>query len=126
MAAKESIANSRILTETALVHLQITRTIIGGGSMAPGAAPVPPSEAFGMNMGYADAEYLVDASGARERILTQGQNQRWVNLAPDQVEALRATPMKTADGAATTWGAFTDQLLDALIVADMAKEVPAP
>lgn len=126
MAAKESITNSRILTETALVNLQISRSIIGGGPMVPGAAPVPPRDAFGLNLSYADTEYLVDASGARERVLTQGQNQRWLNLAPDQVEALRDSPMKAADGAATTWGVFTDQLLDALIVADLAKVVPAP
>lgn len=126
MAAKEIIQNSRILTETALVNLQLSRSIIGGSAMVPGAPPVPPSEAFGLNLSYADTEYLVDASGARERVLTQGQNQRWLNLAPDQVEALRNTPMKTAQSEATTWGAFTDQLLDGLIVADMAKAVPAP
>ena len=122
MAAKATIVDGRILTETALANLTIIRSIPFGNGMPGMPAVTGVDPVFGVNLAYADSEFLVDSTGKRERVLTQGLNQHWMGYTPEQVAAMRATPLHTADGTATTWGEVTDGLLDAAIRADMAAQ----
>jgi hypothetical protein len=110
MAAKETNLNGSVVVETVGTTLNITRSPIAG---------TPPTVAYSVQLGYADHSYLVD-KGAKVKLLTQGENAKWVGYTPEQVMSLFRTPMKRADGTDTVLGEFLAELWDAAIQADLA------
>ena len=120
MAARTSIINGRILTETALSNLNITRNV-QGSPMGMSGSPVStvPVVAFGINLNYSDTEYLIDETGVKERVLTQGLNPKWIGYSPEQVNKFFSIPMKTAEGINTVLGEFLAEQLDIAIQADL-------
>ena len=109
MAAKETPLTGSVVVETVGTTLNITRSLIAG---------TPPAVAYAVNLGYADHSYLVD-KGSKVKLLTQGENPRWIGYQPEQVMALFGTPMKRADGTDTVLGEFLAELWDAAIQADL-------
>jgi hypothetical protein len=114
VSAKTSILTGNVLVETVGLGLNISRTPVAG---------TPPTVQFNVGMSYCDQTYLVDAKGARVKLLTQNENQKHVGFTQDQTTALYLTPMKLADGTDTCFGEILSNLWDAAIVADIANPV---
>ena len=130
MAAKETTTTSQILTETAAINLTILRSVANPPTAMPGSDltnSTPLVSTYNINMAYGDNEYMLDASGNKVRLLSQNQNQGWINFNPAQVASFFTTQITPA-GASTpvNLGDYLGSLMDAAIQADITAKAAAP
>ena len=115
MSAKTTNLPGSVIVETVGTGLNISRSPMAGA---------PPTVAFNVNFQYADHTYLVDAEGAKIKLLQQGENTRFVGYTTQQSGEFYLLPMKTMDGKVTCLGEFLASAWDAAIQSDMAKTNP--
>jgi len=117
MVAKQTTSNGTILTETVGANMSIVRT----PTQLPGQAP---GVDYSIYMAYTDHDYLVDETGAKVRLMSQGSAQVPVNFTPQQVGAFFMTPIKKSDGTDTVLGEFIADLWDQAIRDHIAYLAP--
>lgn len=111
MSAKQTTLTGSVLQETVGISLNITRFPVAGP---------PPTVGYAISYSFGDHTYLVSPGGERVKLLSQGENQRGVNLTPERVGYFLSTPI-TEEMVGRSLGDVVADLWDAEIAAEINK-----